>query len=65
MKQKKWFDRKFNQNLYPELVPNVMERLSSTPARLEERIGMINSEFYTIKMADNWAIQENVGIYLT
>jgi uncharacterized damage-inducible protein DinB len=61
MKMKKWFKRKFNQELDPGTFPGIIERLAGTPARIEEKIGDINPEFYTLKPEAKWSIQENAG----
>jgi hypothetical protein len=34
---RRWFDRKFELGLPPEAIPEIIERLRGTPARLEER----------------------------
>lgn len=61
MKKKEWFKRIFESNLDPGTFPGILERLMGTPARLEEKIKNIHSEFYTIKPDDKWSIQENTG----
>jgi uncharacterized damage-inducible protein DinB len=61
MKKKEWFKRKFETNLEPGIFPGILERLMGTPARLEEKIKNIPSEFYTIKPDNQWSIQENAG----
>ena len=46
MNRKEWFKRKFNQTLDPETLPNILERLSGTPARVEEKIHSIDADYY-------------------
>ena len=40
---------------------SVLERLRGTPARLEERIGTIPSQYLIARPNDHWSIQENIG----
>jgi len=57
----KWFDRTFPFDHPLDLFPNTVERLRGTPARLEERVGKLNSGLLTKKDEGSWSIQENVG----
>jgi len=57
----KWFDRTFPFDLPLDLYPNTVERLRGTPARLEERVGTLDSGLLTRKDEGSWSIQENVG----
>ena len=61
MNRKEWFKRKFNQTLDPETIPNILERLSGTPARVEEKIRSIDANYYDLKLEDKWSIKENIG----
>ncbi len=61
MNRKEWFKRKFNQTLDPETLPNILERLSGTPARIEEKIRSIDATYYDLKLDDQWSIKENTG----
>ena len=61
MNRKEWFKRKFNQTLDPETLPNILERLSGTPARVEEKIRSIDANYYDLKLEDKWSIKENIG----
>jgi len=61
MKQVNWFDRKFdfqdNQNIFPSII----ERLTGTPIRLEEKLNGV-AESVLIASADNsWTIKQNIG----
>lgn len=38
-----------------------MERVRGTPARLEERVAGLTPEILTVRLAETWSIQENVG----
>ena len=61
MKQIKWFDRKFtfegNQNIFPAL----LERLSGTAIRLEEKLKEVPKEALTISIDNSWSIKKNIG----
>ncbi len=61
MNRKEWFQREFNQALDPETLPNILERLSGTPARIEEKTQSIDASYYDLKLEDKWSIKENIG----
>lgn len=56
-----WFERRFDLGLAPEVLPDVIERLRGTPARLEELIGRLPKSLWIVRHRDDWSIQENVG----
>ena len=61
MKQIKWFDRKFNFADNQNVFPSIIERLSRTPLRLNDKISRIPVEHFTIKIDSSWSILENFG----
>ena len=61
MSQVKWFDRKFEFSTTQNIFPSIIERLSGTPVRLEEKFRSIPSALLTLKVADAWSIKENLG----
>ncbi len=61
MNRKEWFLRKFDQTLDTETLPNILERLSGTPARTEEKIRNIDANYYDLKLDNKWSIKENIG----
>ena len=61
MQQQKWFDRKFDFDNSQNIFPSIMERLSGTPARLEEKISRIPPRLLTERAGDTWTIKENIG----
>jgi uncharacterized damage-inducible protein DinB len=61
MKQTKWFERKFNFNSSENIFPSLLERLSGTPARLDEKIRSLPEEVLTVKIEGTWSIKENLG----
>jgi hypothetical protein len=61
VEQKLWFSRRFNFDLEPWALPNLVERLRGTPARLEERLRGLDTATRTAKVDGKWSIQENAG----
>jgi uncharacterized damage-inducible protein DinB len=61
MEQVKWFDRKFNFEFSQNIFPGILERLSGTPVRLEEKFNTIPSTILTHSINNTWTIKENVG----
>ncbi|MGO4822231.1 MULTISPECIES: DinB family protein [unclassified Flavobacterium] len=61
MKQIKWFERKFNFENNQNIFPSIIERLSGTSLRLEDKLKTINSHLLTDKKENKWSIQENIG----
>jgi uncharacterized damage-inducible protein DinB len=60
--RKAWFTRTFTFDLEPWMMPNVIERLRGTHARLAERLAGLPGEVLTRGPAPGkWSIQENVG----
>jgi uncharacterized damage-inducible protein DinB len=56
-----WFDRRFELGLPEEALPDILERLRGTPARLEERLLGVSASLLTARSGQSWSIQENVG----
>ena len=61
MKQVQWFNRAFDFNSSQNIFPSIIERLSGTPARLEERFTNIPANIQIIRIDNTWTIKENVG----
>jgi len=61
MEQVKWFDRSFDFDKTQNIFPEILERLSGTPARLEEKIKSVNPAFLARKEGNAWSIKENIG----
>jgi uncharacterized damage-inducible protein DinB len=61
MKQTKWFERTFDFTSQQHIFPALLERLSGTPARLEEKFKSLPSDILDIKLEGTWSIKENVG----
>jgi uncharacterized damage-inducible protein DinB len=58
---RRWFDRRFELGLPPEAIPEIIERLRGTPARLEERLREVPPQVLTERYEGKWSIQENAG----
>ena len=56
-----WVDRKFEFDLPLSRLPNVLERLRGTPARIEERLGTVPRAVLVARRENKWSIQENAG----
>jgi uncharacterized damage-inducible protein DinB len=56
-----WFQRKFTFDLPLSRLPDILERLRGTPARLEERVRPLPADRLHARINDKWSIQENVG----
>jgi uncharacterized damage-inducible protein DinB len=61
MKRTEWFNRQFPLIEDNGVLPSIIERLSGTPARLEEVISKQASAALTEKQGDKWSIQEQAG----
>ncbi|MEO8414236.1 MAG: DinB family protein [Ginsengibacter sp.] len=61
MKQEKWFDRKFNFDFTQNIFPSIVERLTGTPLRLEEKLVSIPDSVLTHRIDNTWTIKENTG----
>lgn len=61
MKQEKWFDRSFNFENDQNIFPSILERLSGTPIRLEEKVKKLSESILTFTLDNTWTIKENIG----
>lgn len=61
MKRTLWFERKFNFDFPFGILPNILERLRGTPARLEEIVDSLPPAILTKRVNDGWSIQEHIG----
>ena len=61
MQQIKWFDRTFGFNPTENIFPAILERLSGTPLRVEEKLKSISPQILTERINNTWTIKENVG----
>jgi uncharacterized damage-inducible protein DinB len=56
-----WFERRFATGVPPAALPDLIERLRGTPARLEERLRGVDPARATLRIEGRWSIQENAG----
>lgn len=61
MKPEKWFDRSFNFENNQNIFPSILERLSGTPIRLEEKVQELSEDILTFSLDNTWTIKENIG----
>jgi uncharacterized damage-inducible protein DinB len=61
MKQVNWFERKFDFSSEQNIFPSIIERLSGTPARLEEKLRSISPAILNVSIHNSWSIKENIG----
>jgi len=57
----KWTERSFDFNFPTGLYPEMIERLSGAPARLEEHCRATSAELLTLRHDGRWSMQENAG----
>jgi len=61
MQKTEWFNRKFPVIDDNGVLPSIIERLSGTPARIEEMVSSIEPGLLTLKSKDKWTIKEEIG----
>ncbi|MET3878683.1 DinB family protein [Chitinophaga sp. OAE865] len=61
MKRTEWFNRTFPVIEDNGTLPTIIERLSGTPARMEEIIAHIPQDLLVIKPGGKWSIKEEAG----
>lgn len=61
MKRTEWFNRIFPVIEDNGILPGIIERLSGTPARIEEIIRTTSPELPIIKTGEKWSINEETG----
>jgi uncharacterized damage-inducible protein DinB len=61
MKQEKWFNRSFNFENSQNIIPSILERLSGTPIRLEEKVIGLSENILIFSLDNTWSIKKNIG----
>lgn len=61
MQQVEWFKREFNFSSNQNIFPSIIERLSGTPIRLDEKLKSIPPGTLTGRIDNTWSIKENIG----
>jgi uncharacterized damage-inducible protein DinB len=59
--RRRWFDRRFQLGIPVEAMPDIIERVRGTPARLEERLQGVSPSALVRRIDNSWSIQENAG----
>jgi uncharacterized damage-inducible protein DinB len=57
----RWVERRFNFDFPPGLYPALVERITGTPARLEELVSGLGKETLVKRDGSAWSIQEHAG----
>lgn len=61
MKRTAWFERVFPAIADNGRMPTIIERLSGTPARVEEMTRLLAPTLQTQQLNDKWSVKEQVG----
>ncbi|GAC1300729.1 MAG: hypothetical protein NVSMB24_01990 [Mucilaginibacter sp.] len=61
MQKTEWFNRKFPPIGDNGALPAIIERLSGTPARVEEIAVKLNDAVLTVKPNEKWSVKEQIG----
>jgi uncharacterized damage-inducible protein DinB len=61
MQQIKWFERTFDSTSNQNIFPSILERLSGTPVRLEQKLTSLPADILSVRLDNTWTIKENVG----
>jgi hypothetical protein len=61
MQKTEWFKRKFPVIDDNGILPSIIERLSGTPARVEEMVGKFKPTLLVFKPDEKWTIKEEIG----
>ena len=56
MKQIRWFDRRFDFDFTQNIFPSIVERLSGTPVRLEEKLAAIPEDLMRLRPNETWIL---------
>jgi uncharacterized damage-inducible protein DinB len=61
MQKTEWFNRKFPVIEDNGILPSIIERLSGTPARIEEITAHLQPALLTLNLNGKWTIKEEIG----
>jgi uncharacterized damage-inducible protein DinB len=61
MKRTEWFKRDFPSIEDNGILPSIIERLSGTPARIEEIVSNMSAALAVLKPSNKWSIREEIG----
>jgi hypothetical protein len=57
----KWVERKFTFDFPPSKLPDLLERVRGTPARVEELVRGVPRDLLTRSDGRGWSVQQNIG----
>jgi uncharacterized damage-inducible protein DinB len=61
MERTEWFKRQFPLIEDNGILPSIIERLSGTPARVEERMSRLEAGLLIRRVGEKWTIKEELG----
>jgi len=61
MKKTEWLKRNFPSIEDNGILPSIIERLSGTPARIDEIVSNLSPALAVLKPLNKWSIQEEIG----
>jgi uncharacterized damage-inducible protein DinB len=61
MQKTEWFNRKFPVIDDNGILPSIIERLSGTPARIEEMTSNLSPDLLVLKLDGKWSVKEQAG----
>jgi uncharacterized damage-inducible protein DinB len=61
MKKAEWLNRNFPPIEDNGILPSIIERLSGTPARIEEMVSQLSPGLLVFKPDNKWSIKEHIG----
>ena len=61
MKERIWFDRKFDFSVTDNEFQKTFRRISATSRRLQLLIDGIPEDFYRVQIQQTWSIKQNIG----
>ena len=57
----KWFDRNFDFSFTDNIFPSIIEGLTATPLKLEEKVNLLPNIILELVIDNAWSIKENIG----
>jgi uncharacterized damage-inducible protein DinB len=61
MKKTEWLKRSFPAIEDNGILPSIIERLSGTPARIDEMVGRVSPDLSVLRPDNKWSIKEQIG----
>lgn len=57
----KWFERKFEFGLSPNMLPFLLERLEGTTSRIKNKVEKFSDAELSTQLNGKWSVKENIG----